>query len=63
MAIKVYEPRPRYYIQPARQGLNLSPIVKLFLWAIENPEEAIDMGVKGAMICGVIWFLGTLFKK
>lgn len=41
----------------------MSPIAKLLLWTYENPEKAIEIGVKVAIVGGLIWFLGALFKE
>ena len=41
----------------------LPPIVKLLVWAYENPEKALEIGVNIAVVGGLIWFLGAIFKK
>lgn len=50
-------------IQKYRSHVELSPMAKLFLWAYENPEKALEIGAKLVVVGGLIWFLGTLFTK
>lgn len=47
----------------ANTEITLSPIARLLVWAYENPEKALEIGVKIAVVAGLIWFLGALFEK
>ena len=44
-------------------NIALSPASKLLLWTFENPEKAIEIGAKIAVVGGLIWFLGALFNN
>ena len=43
--------------------IQASPITNLLFWAYDNPEKALEIGVKIAVVGGLIWFLGALFKR
>jgi len=59
MAIRRYDSTQKY----GDSELALSPLARLLIWAYQNPEKALEVGAKLAVVGGLIWFLGTLFEK
>jgi hypothetical protein len=59
MSVRKYDSIQRY----DNAVVALSPTAKLLTWAYENPEKALEIGAKIALVGGLIWFLGALFKK